>query len=72
MKRSRDPRAHQLTSNQPFKPTSGMAHPMDELGAIEEEEVAGLNANGTDSILLTSESKPRDHSAHSNRSNKLD
>lgn len=56
LKRSRDASSRSQSSrnlyNQPFRPIQlGNSHPMDELGAIEEEEHAGLNHNGTDSIL---------------------
>lgn len=47
MKRSRD------ASRSHNKSKGGIPHPMDELGAIEEEEVIGLNAN--DSLLIQEE-----------------
>ena len=55
MKRSRHKSQNKDTS---YK-GSGISHPMDDLGAIEEEDILGLGGN-TDSIIMTSDNKKND------------
>ncbi len=45
---------------------------MDELGAIEEEEHAVLNANGTDSIIVQADSNFKAFRGSNSRKNSLD